>query len=109
MGDVLLAAPNESGQARELDTTIVQRGRPNMIISDNGTKYTSKAILGWANQTSTGWYYVARGKPPQNGYNESFNGRLRDELLNEALFRSRQHARAVFETWRRGYNQGPPH
>ena len=95
--------------ARELDDIIRQRGRPDMIVSDNGTEYTSNAILGWADQTGVGWHYIAPGKPQQNGYNESFNGRLRDELLNETLFRSLPHARAVLETWRRDYNEARPH
>jgi len=56
-----------------------------------------------------GWHYIAPGKPQQNGFNESFNGRLRDELLNETLFRSLPHARAVLEAWRRDYNERRPH
>ena len=55
------------------------------------------------------WHYIAPGKPQQNGHNESFNGRLRDELLNETLFRSLPHARAVLEAWRRDYNEERPH
>lgn len=68
---------------------------PETIISDNGTEYTSNAILAWADGTGVGWHYIAPGKPSMNGFNESFNGRLRDELLNETLFRSLPHARAV--------------
>ncbi len=107
----LVADTSLSGRrvARELDTIIGQRGRPDTIVSDNGTEYTSNAILGWADQTGVGWHYIAPGKPQQNGYNESFNGRLRDELLNETLFRSLPHARAVLETWRRDYNEQRPH
>jgi putative transposase len=56
--------------ARELDAIIVQRGRPDMIVSDNGTEYTSNAILGWADETGVGWHYIAPGKPQQDGYNE---------------------------------------
>lgn len=56
-----------------------------------------------------GWHYIAPGKPQQNGFNESFNGRLRDELLNETLFPSLPHARVVLETWRRDYNETRPH
>ena len=57
----------------------------------------------------SGWHYIAPGKPQQNGFNESFNGRLRDELLNETLFRSLGHARTVLEDWRRDYNEERPH
>jgi putative transposase len=95
--------------ARELDAVIRQRGRPDTIVSDNGTEYTSNAILGWADDAGVGWHYIAPGKPQQNGYNESFNGRLRDELLNETLFRSLPHARSVLEDWRRDYNEERPH
>ena len=107
----LVADTSLSGRrvARELDAIIGQRGRPDMIVSDNGTEYTSNAILAWADETGVGWHYIAPGKPQQNGYNESFNGRLRDELLNETLFRSLPHARAVLETWRRDYNEERPH
>jgi len=56
-----------------------------------------------------GWRYIAPSKLQQNGYNESFNGRLRDELLNETLFRSLTHARAELEAWRRDYNERRPH
>ena len=74
-----------------------------------GTELTSNAILAWADDSGVGWHYIAPGKPQQNGFNESFNGRLRDELLNETLFRSLPHARAVLETWRRDYNERRPH
>ena len=94
---------------RELGAVIRQRGRPDTIVSDNGTEYTSNAVLAWADDTGVGWHYIAPGKPQQNGFNESFNGRLRDELLNETLFRSLPHARAVLETWRRDYNETRPH
>ena len=95
--------------ARELDTIIQQRGRPQTIVSDNGTELTSDAVLAWADETSVGWHYIAPGKPQQNGFNESFNGRLRDELLNETLFRSLPHVRLVLEGWRRDYNETRPH
>ena len=108
----LVADTSLSGRrvARELDAIIAQRGRrPDTIVSDNGTEYTSNAILAWADDTGVGWHYIAPGKPQQNGFNESFNGRLRDELLNETLFRSLPHARAVLEAWRRDYNEQRPH
>ena len=101
--------------ARELDAIVRRRSRPQKILgssprtSDNGTELTSNAILSWADDMQIGWRYIAPGKPQQNGYNESFNGRLRDELLNETLFRSLGHARAVLETWRRDYNEQRPH
>lgn len=94
---------------RELDAIIAQRGRPDMIISDNGTELTSNAIPGGADETGVGWHDIASGKPQQNGYNENFNVRLRDELLNETLFPSLPHARAVLEAWRCDCNETRPH
>lgn len=66
--------------ARELDRLITERDRPRMIVSDNGSEFTSNAILSWADQNRVEWHYIAPGKPMQNGFIESFNGRLRDEL-----------------------------
>jgi putative transposase len=80
---------------RELDATIARRGRPMMIVSDNGTEFTSMAILRWSQMTKVDWHYIAPGKPQQNAFVESFNGRLRDELLNETLFSSLDHAREL--------------
>ena len=96
--------------ARELDALIRQRGqRPETIVSDKGTEFTSNAILQWADHSGVGWHYIAPGKPQQNGFIESFNGPLRDELLNETLFGLLAHARATLETWRRDYNTERPH
>ena len=95
--------------ARELDAVVSRRGGPATIVSDNGTEFTSNAILAWADETGVGWHYIAPGKPQQNGFIESFNGRLRDELLNETLFRSLPHARQALESWRRDYNEERPH
>ena len=67
--------------ARELDALLAVRGRPAMIVSDNGTELTSRAILDWANRTRVEWHYIAPGKPQQNAFVESFNARFRDECL----------------------------
>ena len=82
--------------ARELDRIVELRGyHPRMIVSDNGTELTSNAILAWQYQRDVEWHYIAPGKPMQNGFVESFNGRLRDECLNEHLFTtSKRHARS---------------
>ncbi len=74
--------------ARELDRIAELRGYPCLIVSDNGTELTSNAILAWQEARGVGWHYIAPGKPMQNGFAESFNGRFRDECLNEHLFRS---------------------
>jgi putative transposase len=108
----LIADTSMSGRrvARELDDIVRRRGRrPETIVSDNGTELTSNAILSWADEASVGWHYIAPGKPQQNGFIESFNGRLRDELLNEMLFCSLPHARSVLEAWRRDYNPASLH
>jgi putative transposase len=90
--------------ARELDRLITERGRPHTIVSDNGTEMTSNAILRWCQNTGIAWHYIAPGKPMQNGFVESFNGRLRDERLNETLFSSIRQAREVLAAWRHDYN-----
>jgi putative transposase len=95
--------------ARELDTIIAERGRPSLCVSDNGTELTSMAILRWSQETGIEWHYIAPGKPQQNAFVESFNGRLRDELLNETLFISLAHARAALDDWRDDYNTVRPH
>ncbi|QHO78845.1 IS3 family transposase [Bradyrhizobium sp. CCBAU 051011] len=74
--------------ARELDRLVIERGKPKTVVSDNGTELTSNAILTWTDQSRVAWHYIAPGKPMQNAFIESFNGRLRDELLNETMFTS---------------------
>jgi putative transposase len=95
--------------ARELDLLVVRRGKPAVIVSDNGTEMTSRAILEWTNRTGLAWHYIAPGKPQQNGFVESFIGRLRDECLNEEVFAGLAEARAVIERWRLDYNLVRPH
>jgi putative transposase len=95
--------------ARELDGIIARRGPPHGVVSDNGTELTSMAILKWSQARGVAWHYIAPGKPQQNAYIESFNGRLRDECLNETLFTTLGQARAVLEAWRRDYNEVRPH
>jgi len=95
--------------ARELTALIARRGRPAMIVSDNGTEFTSTAILAWAQDHGVDWHYIAPGKPTQNGFVESFNGRMRDELLNESLFFSLDHARQKVAAWALDYNTRRPH
>ena len=95
--------------ARELDGLVANRGRPATIVSDNGTELTSRAVLEWSNRTGVEWHYIAPGKPTQNAFVESFNGRFRDECLNEEVFASLAEARVVIERWRQDYNQVRPH
>jgi putative transposase len=95
--------------ARELATLIEQRGKPAMIVSDNGTEFTSNAMLAWAEEHNIAWHFIAPGKPMQNGFCESFNGRMRDELLNETLFFGLDHARTRITDWADDYNDRRPH
>ena len=95
--------------ARELDTLVRLYGKPACIVSDNGTEFTSRAILEWAGKNQVEWHYIDPGKPQQNGFIESFNGSLRDELLNEELFDSLADARRKLAIWRYDYNNVRPH
>lgn len=98
----LVADTSLSGErlGREFDRIGEHRGWPLMIVSDNGTEMTSNAILAWQEKRSVLWHYIAPGKPQQNGFVERFNGRFRDECLNEHQFRHLAHARSVIEGWR---------
>jgi len=95
--------------ARELTELIGRRGKPDLIISDHGTEFTSNAILALSKDYRVEWHYIAPGKPMQNGYIESFNGRMRDELLNESLFFGPDHARRAITEWTEDYNIARPH
>jgi putative transposase len=107
----LIADTSISGArvARELDALVRIYGKPACIVSDNGTEFTSKAILKWANENGVEWHYIDPGKPQQNGYIESFNGSLRDECLNEEIFDSLVDARRKLALWRYDYNHVRPH
>ena len=94
---------------RELDQIIAERGMPGTIVSDNGTEFTSMAILRWVQETGIDWHYIAPGKPTQNAFIESFNGKLRDECLNETLFSSLAEAQETLEAWQEDFNTRRPH
>lgn len=95
--------------ARELDRLMAERGRPAMIVGDNGSEFTSNAILAFADAARIHWHYIAPGKPIQNAFIESFNGRLRHDLLKETLFSTLNQARAALSIWRAHYNGSQPH
>ena len=95
--------------ARELTALIERRGKPGMIVSDNGTELTSNAILRWCSEKKIEWRYIAPEKPMQNGFMESFNGRMRDGLLNKTMFRNLAHARIVITAWADDDNIERPH
>lgn len=94
---------------RELDQVFAERGMPRTIVSDNGTEFTSMAILKWVQDNGLDWHYIQPGKPTQNGFIESFNGKLRDECLNETLFASLSDAREELANWQDDYNNHRPH
>ena len=93
---------------RMLDEVCSKRGRPSIIRSDNGKEFTGRAMLTWAHRNGVALKLIEPGKPNQNAYVESFNGRLRDECLNEHWFVSLSHARIEIERWRREYNEERP-
>ncbi len=101
-GLCLVADRSLSGErvARELDRLIRLYGKPDTVVSDNGTERTSRALLEWQNESGVGWPCIEPGKPMQTGFVESFNGRLRDELLNEEVFVGLADARRALELWR---------
>ena len=74
-----------------------------------GTEFTSMAILKWANDNDVDWHYIAPEKPTQNAFIESFNGKLRDECLNENLFTTLTEAKETLKEWKDDYNQQRPH
>ncbi|WP_426527616.1 IS3 family transposase [Bradyrhizobium sp. McL0615] len=95
--------------ARELTAIVERRGKPGSIVSDNGTEFTCNAMLAWCKDTSINWHFIAPGKPIQNAFVESFNGRMRDELLNETLFFDLDDARTKIAVWVADYNGDRPH
>jgi len=101
-------AMSGAGVTRVLDRLALSRGLPQVIRSDNGKEFCGKAMLEWAHKRGVALRLIEPGKPNQNAYIESFNGRLRDECLNEHWFPSLIHARTVIETWRREYNEERP-
>jgi transposase InsO family protein len=96
------------GVTRVLDRLALSRGLPQVIRTDNGKEFCGKAMLTWAYTHSVQLRLIQPGKPNQNAYVESFNGRLRDECLNEHWFTNLLHARTAIETWRREYNDERP-
>jgi putative transposase len=85
------------------------RGIPEHIRSDNGPEFTAKAVKKWLEQLGVKTLFIEPGSPWENGYIESFNGKLRDELLNREIFTTLIEAKVLIEQWRREYNQVRPH
>jgi transposase InsO family protein len=85
------------------------RGIPEHIRSDNGPEFTARAVRKWLARLGVKTLFIERGSPWENGYIESFNGKLRDELLNREIFSTLDEAKVLIEQWRRDYNQVRPH
>jgi putative transposase len=94
---------------RVLERLIEERGRPENVRSDNGPEFTSRRMLGWAEDWKVGLVHIQPGRPMQNGHVESFHGRLRDECLNASWFRTLNDVRRTLDNWRREYNYERPH
>jgi len=94
---------------RVLDRIAQERGMPEAIVLDNGPEFRGRALAAWSEERRVRLEFIQPGKPAQNAYAESFNGRLRDECLNANWFTSLSDARRKIETWRQDYNQERPH
>jgi len=94
---------------RTLNHLFAVRGAPQHIRSDNGPEFVAKSVRQWLNQAAVSTLYISKGSPWENGFVESFNGRLRDELLNRELFLSLSEAKYVLDEWRLDYNHHRPH
>ena len=87
----------------------ISRGIPEHIHSDNGLEFTAKAVRRWLNHPGVKTLFIEPASLWENGYNESFNGKLRDELLNREIFTALEEAKVLIEQWRREYNQVRPY
>jgi len=93
----------------QLGHLFIYRGLPGYIRSDNGPEFTAKAVRSWLERLGVQTLFIEPGSPWENGYNESFNGKLRDELLNGEIFTTLLEAQVLIEQWRKEYNQFRPH
>ena len=100
---------NGAKVCESLALQIALRGKPGVIVSDNGTEFTSKAVLAWSRDKQVPWHYIEPGSPYQNGTNESFNGKFRDECFNEPIFMNLPEARRIISDWRWDYSHYRPH
>ena len=105
--------PDDEGRLRDDIIRLAHRygryGMPDYIRSDNGSEFTAATLKDWLHKLKVKTSYIEPGSPWENGYNESFNGRLRDELLNGELFYTLKGAQTIIEDWRNHYNHVRPH
>ena len=100
---------NSQAVIDELFKLLIFRGIPENIRSDNGPEFTAKTVRKWLSRLGVKTLFIERGSPWENGYIESFNGKLRDELLNREIFTTLEEAKVLIEQWRKEYNQVRPH
>ena len=107
----LQADRSQTGEkvVEQMKRLVTLRGVPESIMTDNGSEFAGQAMDAWAHQAGVKLDFIQPGRPVQNGYIESFNGRLRDECLNTEVFSSLVDAREKLERWRRDYNETRPH
>ncbi len=108
-GQIVDVAISGARLVRFLEDMAARRGLPETLVMDNGPELTSRAMFEWSRRTGVGLHFIEPGKPVQNAFVESFNGRFRDECLNEEWFTTLAHARAVIQAWRVHYNTARPH
>ena len=94
---------------RVLDRLSETHGLPQTLVLDNGPEFTSKALKAWAQRSGVRLHFITPGKPEENGYIESFNGKFRDECLNLHWFQDLADFRMMIEDWRTDYNRDRPH
>lgn len=109
VGQLVSVSINGNMVARFLTDLIERRAKPEMIVCDNGTEFTSKAMFFWANESKVKLGFIQPGKPTQNAFIESLNGKFRNECLNQHWFRTLEEARYEIEQWRVHYNHVRPH
>lgn len=97
------------GVVRALDALLARRGKPQLLITDNGPEFTGRALHQWAQHHGVGLHHIQPGKPTQNAFIESFNGTFRDDCLNQHWFHSLAEAALLIEHWRKEYNSLRPH
>lgn len=100
---------NSKDVVMAISKLFIRRGLPEYIRSDNGPEFTAKFVRDWLEKTEVETLFIQPGSPWENGYNESFNGRLRDELLNREVFYTLKEAQVLIENWRQHYNTVRPH